>query len=150
VPFIQSKVITLGRSLIESLLAALSTRPGAALLVTPKVHLFTAGPNPVSENAAVGDFVEASFVGYVAQTLPALLGPINLPAGDGEGVHSEVDFLAGAVVPPGQVIIGYWIDDGVTTFYGGEVFPNAIPITVIGDFISLDVVLPVGTPTTIS
>jgi hypothetical protein len=146
-PFIQSQVATLGTDLVTAMLGGLSVVPGAAFLVTPKVHLYTAGPSPITPGAAVADFTEAAFVGYAQKTLVLpLLGPINLPNGDGIGVHNEVDFLAGAVVAPGEMIQGYWIDDGATAFYYGERFDTPIPIALPGDFISLDVIFPMLNP----
>ena len=50
------------------------------------------------------------------------------------------------MVSPGQVILGYWCDDGSTTFYSAEAFPNPVPISNPGDFISLDMVFPILTP----
>jgi hypothetical protein len=69
------------------------------------------------------------------------VGPINADS-QHDGVHNEVDFLAGAVVPPGETIRGYWIDDNATTptkMYLSEQFTTAIGIAQIGDYISLDV-----------
>jgi hypothetical protein len=122
---------------------ALSARPAAALLVTPFVKLFTstsANPSPLS---VPGDFTEATFVGYAGQamTLP-LLGPANLIPNT-IGGHREVDFLAGAVVAPGENILGYYVvDDNAapTRVYLSELFQAPIPIINPGDTISLDVI----------
>jgi hypothetical protein len=140
-PFKVSEFQTIGRPLAAALLAALSARPGAALLVTPTVHLFTAGPAPISPLNLPADFTEATFVGYAAQviTLP-LTGVVNLPQGDGLGVLATVNFLAGAVVSPGENILGYWVDDGATAvLYYAEIFSAPIPIVNVGDFIQIDV-----------
>lgn len=145
-PFFQTHNLTMSKALIDGLLAALSARPAAALLTTPTVHLFTAGPSVITPTQVPADFTEATFTGYASQTLGTLLGPIQLPNTEGDGVHADVNFLAGAVAPPGQMILGYWIDDGATTFFGGEVFPNPIPIGVPGAFIDLDVVFPILSP----
>lgn len=141
--FVKSTNIIMGRPLADALLSALDTLPAAALLVTPKVHLFTAGPNPILPTSLPVDFTEATFVGYSPQalTLP-LLGPIN-GAGQIIGVHNEVDFLGGAVVAPGEIILGYWVDEanvGGTKMYYGELFVTPIPIVNAGDFVSLDMV----------
>jgi len=141
--FVQSHSIVFGRALSEALLGALSARPAAALLVTPFVHLFTAGPAPITPFSLPADFTEAAFVGYANQAwnLP-LLGAINLDPNT-IGVHNEENFLAGAVVPPGEMILGYWVDEaaaGGVSFYLGELFAAPIPIEVAGDFISLDII----------
>lgn len=140
-PFIQSANITLGRALAGNLLGALSARPAAALLVTPFVHLYTAGPAPITPDSVPADFTEATFVGYAAIALPLpLLGPINLAFSD-LGVHEEVDFLAGAVVAPGENILGYWVDEAAAAgvvMYMAETFTTPVPIAIAGDFVSLD------------
>jgi hypothetical protein len=147
-PFIRTSVLTMGKPLVDALLGALSARPAGALLTTPTVHLFTAGPTQILPTSLPADFTEATFAGYVDKTLTLpLLGPINLDLGDGEGVHNEVDFLAGAVVAPGQDILGYWIDDGATAvLYGAEIFPTPISIVNPGDYVSLDVIFPTKNP----
>jgi len=144
-PQVQSKNPVLARDLVDAMLSALDTVPGAALLVTPKVKLFTAGPNPILPTTVPADFTEATFTGYAAAalTLP-LLGPVNIDAND-RAVHHEVDFVAGAVVAPGETILGYWVDDDVaapTKMYFGEIFENPIAISALGDYISLDVAVP--------
>lgn len=147
-PFVQSQNQVLSNALVNAILGGFSVVPGAAFLVTPKVHLFTSGPSPITPGAAVADFTEATFAGYAEQTLTLpLIGPINLPNGDGRGVHNEVDFLGGAVVSPGELILGYWIDDGAAAFYYGEFFPVGIPIALPGDFISIDVIFALTNPT---
>ena len=130
--YVQTQELTLAQALVDALLAALSTRPAAALLTTPTVHLYTAVTSPISPTSAVADFTEATFPGYAAVVMGSLLGPVNLPNGDGRGLHVECDYLAGAVVYPGETIIGYWIDDGATTFYGGETFQTPVNIVKSG------------------
>lgn len=146
-PFVVTQEMTWANAVLDSMLEALTTRPAGALLTTPTVHLFTAGPQPISGTSVPGDFTEATFSGYAAVTLSGFLGPINLPSNDGRGVHQEADFLAGAGAgPPGQSILGYWLDNGSTTFYGGETFQTPVQIVNPGDFLSLDVVFPINNP----
>lgn len=144
-PQVQSKNPILGRLIADALVGALSVVPGAALLVTPKVHLFTVGPPTLTPDAVPTDFTEATFVGYApaALVLP-LLGTINV-ADNIIGGHNDVDFLGGAVVSPGEMIVGYWIDEanaGGSDLYLAEIFEDPIPIAVAGDYISLDVIFP--------
>jgi hypothetical protein len=142
-PIVVSKNLVTSRPIAAALLDALSARPAAALLVTPFVHLYTAGPAPVGPLNVPGDFTEATFVGYAATALPLpLLGPIN-GANNVLGKHEEVNFLAGAVVAPGETILGYWVDEaaaGGASLYFAEAFDTPIPIVNAGDFISLDVI----------
>jgi len=151
--FIQSRNPVYSRAILDALLGALDTVPAAALLVTPFVHLFTAGPSPITPDSVPADFTEATFTGYAADALALpLLGPITADSLH-QGVHQEVDFLAGAVTPPGQVILGYWIDEAATAgtdFYMGEIFEVPIPIAALGNYISLDVVFPLTNAPSIS
>jgi hypothetical protein len=144
--YYQTNSLQMAVALAEALLATLLTRPANPLLTTPTVHLYTAATNPPSPQSAVADFTEATFAGYAAVVLASLVGPVLLPSSEGYGLIGHADFIGGAVVSPGQVIIGYWIDDGTATFYAGEAFQNPIPISVPGDFISLDAVFPIITP----
>jgi len=141
-PQVQTKNPVVGRTLTDAILSALDTNPAAALIVTPWVHLFTAGPAPVLPTSVSADFTEATFVGYAPVALPMpLLGPIQIDPNDRSG-HHEVDFLAGAVVAPGETIIGYYVDDDdltPTKLYLGEIFETPIEITSPGDYVSLDV-----------
>ena len=149
-PFVQSSDPFMGRALQSALLEALMTRPGAELLVTPTCHLFTAGPGQILPTTTVAEFTEATFAGYAEQVLTGLDEVVNLPSGDGLGVHGEANFTAGAVTPPGEVILGYWVDDGAAAFYLGEYFDSPVGIANLGDFISLDVVFGLQNPTQIS
>jgi len=142
-PVVISKNLVTSRPIAAALLNALSVVPGAALLATPFVHLYTAGPSPLGPLAVPGDFTEATFTGYAATALPLpLLGPIN-GANNFLGKHEEVNFLAGAVVAPGENILGYWVDNaavGGVNLYFAETFATPIPIVNAGDFISLDLI----------
>ena len=127
---------------MSEIVDALSARPAAALLVTPFVKLFTAvaaNPSPIS---IVADFTEATFVGYAGKALALpLVGPANAAPNVIMG-HNEADWLAGAVVAPGEVILGYYVvDDNAapTRIYLSELFQAPIPIINPGDEISLDV-----------
>ncbi len=141
--FIQTNNPIIGRTLATAWLAALNAAPGGALLLTPFVHLFTAGPATISPDTLPTDFTEATFVGYSSQALNLpLLGTINI---DAETIarHNEENFVGGAVVAPGEMIAGYWVDNDAaagTQMYMGERFSNPVAIAVLGDFIALDVI----------
>jgi hypothetical protein len=141
--FVTSKQPWFTRALANALVGTLSAVPGAALLVTPFVKLFTAASANPSPNSVPTDFTEATFAGYagLALTLP-LVGPINLLP-QTVGSHNEVDFIAGAVVAPGETILGYYVVDNnaaPTKVYLSELFQSPIPIVNPGDSISLDVI----------
>jgi len=139
--FLQSSQPTLSQAnLIDPLLAALSARPAAALLTTPTVHLFTAGPSPITPTQVPADFTEATFVGYAAAALTPIVGPVITPSFTCRAVFANVSFVAGAVVGS-QNVLGYWVDDASTHFYLGEFFPAPVQIVNPGDFIDLAVLI---------
>jgi hypothetical protein len=128
------------QALIEAILAGLSTVPGAKFLTTPTLHLYTAVAVPLNQNMVVGNFTEADFAGYAAVTLPTLVGPVNLPAGDGKGMFADGVFTASSgITTPGQVIVGYWVDNAATDVYLAEQFPAPVLIVNPGDFVDVSV-----------
>ncbi len=143
--FMRSVAPILRRELtVLAMLACLKTRPAAALLTTPTVHLFSAfsvAPNP---DSIAADFTEMTFSGYAAQALT--LGAVipNLPTGNGMGIHGEVDFTADSgIVLPGETALGYYVDEGAgVTLYMAELFATPFPFVVPFDQLSLDVIFP--------
>jgi len=135
--FIQSIRPIFGAFIQVALLAALNARPAAALAVGWKLHLFTAGPSPISPATVIGAFTEAAFTGYatggIAITWPT--GPVNLPSGMGKGQLDTGAFSCTASGTP-ENILGYWVDDGAN-FLLGETFSSPVPIVNPGDFIDL-------------
>lgn len=148
--FIATVEITLMRALAQAMATALKTVPGGALLLTPFVKLFTANSAPITPDSEIAQFTEAAFVGYAPAAL-TLSSAVNFDSNT-VGIHGEVNFTGGAVVPPGEVILGYYIvddDSAPTTLYAAETFENPITITQPGDFISLDVCFPVKMTVTV-
>lgn len=126
---------------LQALLAALSTRPAAALWVTPNVHLFTNAIQPNSRTALT-DFTEATFAGYATVALPALAGPVHVSP-DAEALLGEVNFIGGAVVAPGENIRGYYITDTTNAIlYASEAFDEPVSIAAAEDFLSLLIQIP--------
>jgi hypothetical protein len=125
---------------------AFSAVPGAALLITPFVHLWSAGPGNITPDTLPADFTEATYSGYAPIALPLpLIGGVNAD-GTTLGWLKSILFVAGAVVAPGETIAGYWIDEaavGGTDLYMAERFVTPIPIVTVGDFIDVDVIMPV-------
>lgn len=139
---IQTRNPVFGRPIVDEIVGGFSAVPLAAFLVTPKVHLFTAGPTPILPTSLPANFTEATFAGYAPQalTLP-LIGPVQYDPDHRAGFQS-VNFLAGAVVAPGETILGYWIDElnvAGTKLYMGEYFAVPVPITALGQFIHIDI-----------
>jgi len=131
--------IVLGRALVEAMVDALKTVPGAALLVTPFVHLATATPTPITPDSVTTDFTEATFAGYAPVALGTISAPLNLGTNT-IGSKADNTFVAGSVVPPGETIVGFWVDDDETVptkWYMGGTFSSPVPITIAGDFVAL-------------
>jgi len=143
--FIQTRNPVYSRTLSEAILGALDVNPAAALIVTPFLHLFTVGPAPITPDSVIADFTECTFVGYapVAVTFP-LLGPIKL-ADFVIAVERSLMFVGGAIVPPGENALGYWVDDaavGGTNLYISEAFVGPAGFALPGDFLQLDLLFP--------
>jgi hypothetical protein len=138
--FLTAVVFTYAKSLLDALLGCFSARPAAALLVTPKVELFSGSTVP-GPNSAYGDFTRALFTGYapVALTLSAPINPsVNTQAVIGNALFSIPG--PGPITP--DTATGYIITDGVSIYYGGERFAAPVNFTNIGDFLDLNVALP--------
>lgn len=144
--FVSSLTPVLSETLVAALLAALNTRPGAALLATPTLHLYSSVSGPISPASTVSQFTECTFTGYAAVTLSSFVGPILLPNNLGYGILGVGNFLAGSVTPPGQSAVGYWIDDGSTALYLAEQFAAPVPFVSLGNFLELSVIFPIMTP----
>jgi hypothetical protein len=124
---------------LQGLLAALSTVPGAALLVTPKVHLRTDSlvPQPTDTSAT---YTEAAYSGYAAVAL-TLAGPVNAgPSYIAEVGNALFVSTTGSPFVPNN-ITGYYLTTGTNTLVMSENFANPIPIATAGDAIDLAVAL---------
>jgi hypothetical protein len=129
-------------ALLDAFLSALSTRPAAALLTTPTVVLYSAGPAP-NIGQVLANYTLADFSGYAAQTL-TLAGPVNIGLTI-QAMVGSVQFVATAASPfVGQTILGYLVVTGGTTMVGGEQFTTAPVIANPGDFVGINVQLPLG------
>jgi hypothetical protein len=125
-------------ALLDALLSALKTVPAGALLTTPKVSLFS-GSTVVSQNSTYASFTKCVFSGYADQTL-TLSGPVNLP-GIGQALIGTVTFVQSGGTT-GDTATGYFVSDGTATFYGGERLANPVAFAVNGDFLTVNVILP--------
>lgn len=121
------------------MLAALSAIPGAALFVTPKVLLYTAGP-AITPDADPSAFTEATFTGYAKQAV-TLAGPVLISPGV-VGMVAQVRFICTAVTAGTSVCIGMLVTNGTTAFYSGEPFGSNFNIGAPGDFLDIDLILP--------
>lgn len=142
--FRRSQQPVIKTTLADGLLGALEVAPLTPLLVTPQCHLFVNDFSPNSLSV-VADFTEATFAGYAASALGASNGPVQLDANN-RAVYWEADFLAGAIVPPGESAYGYYVTNlAGTVLYWAERFSPADGPAVFaasGDFLSIDLVFP--------
>jgi hypothetical protein len=142
----QSQQPTWGSAFLDTFLAALSTRPAAALLVAPKLRLSVDpafAPSPGMTIAALAAH-ETDFSGYTAGGYAlTLAGPVTLTTNAVGEVASAVAVAAAAAPFIGGQITGYWVDDG-TNVVLAEAFGPAgpVPIAAPGDFCQVDVRFP--------
>lgn len=128
------------RALLNAMLGALTARPAGALLTTPSVVLYTAGPTP-GPGSAVTDFTEADFSGYAAE-------PVTPSAAVELGTNSQalvftalfVATTASPFVP--NVLVGYIVTDAASAYYGGEEFPEPLSISEAGQFLQINGAFP--------
>jgi hypothetical protein len=132
------------QGLLEALLTALSTRPAAALLSAPTVHLCTNTPSLVP-GMAVAAFTETIYTGYAAIALPTLSGPVWFGQGQLYGMFGGVNFLGPSSGGPASITGYYVTDGGGTVLYGAELFPTPIGLALPTDFLDLTVILPLLT-----
>jgi hypothetical protein len=140
--FYQSQNPVFTSALCDALLAALSTRPAGALFASvPNVHLYTNNFQPTGRTP-LSAFTEATFAGYALVALPTLVGPVTLPSGQ-EALMCDVNFIAGAVVSPGQTAFGYYLTDNANAIlYVSELFTVPVPFVALGNFLDLKIVIP--------
>lgn len=103
-------------------------------LLTQKIHLFTAGP-VLNPRMAPGDFTEAAYTGYVAQSLTYGTPYINdaLQAAVEAGLITFS--LANDLIGP-DTIMGYYVTNGAgTILYYAEYFPTPKVLQFAGDAI---------------
>lgn len=142
----QTSVLTVAPVLMNAWLAALSTRPAGPLLAVPTLRLCT-GDVAIGPETVVGDLTEATFGGY-APVAVTLSGPVTMPNG-GRALLAQALFEAdGTIVGPGEAISGYELtNDGSppTILYAAEAFAEVVQFAAAGDFLTLDVYIPIPT-----
>lgn len=133
------------RTFVDTMLAALSTVPGGALIgATPKVHLWT-GIIAFDSNTALSVFTgaECSFTGYTAPALGTLVGPVN-PFTDIRAMLGTASFIMTGTTTT-QNASGYWVDAGATPdWIVAEAFTTPLPFGAIGDFLDLDLLFSIA------
>ena len=139
---------TYSRALVADLLAALTAAPADPLLATPKIKLFTDGPS-ISPDFDPADYTAPTFHGYAAAAV-TLGGVVNL-GGTDLGVTASVLFIATTGGAIDDSCSGYCLVDTTQAIgYMIERFAAPISFGAVGDFLQLDLILPlpmVYTPT---
>lgn len=133
------------RTIIEGMLAALMTRPAAALIATPKIHLWV-GDLTIDSQTPLATFTgaEATFSGYPAggATLGVLSVPLNLLP-EVIGLHADNDFIVSDPPTITETVSGYWIDYGAgADWLVAEAFASPVPMAAFGDFLVIEILLP--------
>lgn len=139
---------TYSRALVRALLGALSAAPADPLLDTPKLVLWVDGPT-VTPDFDPADYTAPTFHGYAPAPM-TLSPPVNIGGTDLAVIESVVftattggaiaDSCNGYMVVDTTLAIGYLI----------ERFPTPISFGAVGDFLDIDLILPlpmVYTPT---
>ena len=131
---------TYSRALTRALLEALTAIPGAILLLTPKIALWTDGPMPTPDFDPA-TYTLPTFHGYVAAAV-TLAGPVNI-GGTDQALIASVDFTATSGGPIADTCNGYMLlDTGLTIPYMIERFASPIGFGAVGDFLQIDLILP--------
>lgn len=135
-----TQVFTWGYTLLSSLVGCLTARPAAAILSTPTVHLCVNSPN-ITPGSLPADFTEATFTGYAAVAISTWSAVLNLMLNVIGIAGSALFVQTGTAIT--QTVTGYYVTDGTgAVFYGAELFPTPVPMSSIGSFVDLTVVLP--------
>lgn len=135
----------LGRTFVNKVLNHLTGSDTTSMTLTPTLHLIGATGLSVNEDTTLAALaaVEATFSGYGAAT-PTLSGPVN-PGPHTQGLIADALFVGNSTTTfTPDTITGYWVQSG-TMLIEAESFPSGqgVPIGQNGDFLSLEVILPV-------
>lgn len=129
------------KTLLSALVTTLFSRPATALILTAKVRLFSGATVP-TENSVLADFTTVAFSGYLDQNVT-----FNYPLNTGpnqQACIADALFVGNSASPfTGDTVTGYVLYDGNVTLYGAERLTAPIPIAAPGDFVNLELVLPV-------
>lgn len=132
-----------GLIFLKLIINTLLTRPAAELISQLEAHLFTAGPTPITPATLPADFTEADFDGYSAQAATPGAVPVNVPSGDGIALIADANYVVNSSTTP-NTILGYWLEDGNGNMVVAEYFAAPVPLVNAGDFISLNVSIPLS------
>lgn len=131
---------TYSRALVRALLAALSVAPDDPLFATPKIALWVDGP-AIGPDFDPADYTPPTFNGYAAAAI-TLSAPVNIGGTDLARIGS-VNFVATSGGPIDDSCNGYMVvDTTLAVGYMIERFASPINFGAIGDFLDMDLILP--------
>jgi hypothetical protein len=145
-PSFQSQNSVYGLVFAGTIIAGLTTRPAAALIVTPKVRLTKATLFNPQPGTLLADLTpdECDYTGYAAGGIaPTWSAQVNL-SGSVIGILANVTFICtGSASPSPNTATGYWCDDGTNPIVM-EAFGALGPFgfTSPGDYLDLQVNIP--------
>lgn len=136
---VQSLVPCWNAAFLDTMLAALSTRPAAALAPAISLHLFTNDYTPTPQDLAAA-YTEANFSGYAAAS-PTPSVPVSL-SNLAEALLASATFVAVTASPfvPNNLFGYYFTAGGLLVM--SERFASVVPIAGPGDFLELVGLLP--------
>jgi hypothetical protein len=134
-----SKSLVWNAVFLQSVIAALSARPAAALAPALTAHLYNNPVNPSGDDT-VATYTETAFSGYVAAALTPS-GPVRLTL-PGEGALATSLFVGAGGPPfvPDNLQGVYYVSGGLLV--ASERFPQPMPIAQAGDFLDLTTIFP--------
>lgn len=135
----QTTTPVLQKSVLDALLTTLDTTATAAF-TTPKIELFSNNPSLGPTNN-YSDFTMVNFSGYApaAVTLQATSNLIGLDQCRVSSGYFEATTTATFTAATAN---GYVISDGATKVYMVESFQTPVQFNVPGDFLQVDVIVP--------
>lgn len=145
-----SQAVVYGTAFLNTVIAALKTVPGGALVTGGKVRLSkdpSFRPTPANTIAELATN-ETDYSGYASGGVALVVGnPVNLSPSC-QGAVTGVQFLATTATPyVSDQAYGYWVDDG-TNVIMAEAFPAGViaNFAAPGAFLELILQLPMQAP----
>ena len=145
--FYETQGVVYGRAFMATVLAALKTVPGAALIVAGKIRLSKDPAFAPTVDSVITDFTanEADFTGYTAGGYTVTLSaPLNQTT-QILAVLCNALAIGGSPFTVPNTIYGYWIDDGTNVVMAEKFAPPGATANFAntGDYLDLQVLLPI-------
>lgn len=141
-----TKSVVYGQSFLLTVVSALKTVPGGALVVAGKLRLSkdpAFNPTSASTISALAAN-EADYSGYASGGIAVVLTTGLLVGTVGVGAEAPAVFVAATATPfVPATVYGYWVDDG-TNVIAAEAFGGgqSALFGAVGDFLALTLLLP--------